>query len=316
MADGCNLYATRADLKQIATSLKRPDLAAQPTPTDVEAGDVRQVLERIPRERIVELLENRSTPAGRAMSRMVVSATGADKNVTPEDTRRIPEAFRIVLKDHPSSLGVFLSAPGPRGRGCCGIQHGGEILAAASLKQREYTTSTGESLTIRPNDELHFGQKHGGEFVERKKGKGSIESDLLVEKHHARSGKDRIGIDVKYSMSGKYGAKPETQEQLERARNILNDGQVHRHVFATQGIFKEDFRKLVTATNRKLAVDWLVEHTEDLESLQPLTTPRSSSTESQAAHAISALGGKNFDKFVRDHKVPVIETCERIRPIQ
>ena len=93
MVDGCNLYVSEEDVRQIAASLDRPHLIEELSPPDLKPSQVREMLETVSRDKIVNILEDRSKPAARAMGRLLMTATDAQRNLNPEDARRIPDAL-------------------------------------------------------------------------------------------------------------------------------------------------------------------------------------------------------------------------------
>jgi len=314
MADGCNLYVSEEDVRQIAASLDRPRLIEDISPPDLKPSQVREMLETVSRDKIVNILEDRSKPAARAMGRFLMTATGAQENLNPEDARRIPDAFRDVLKDHPSALGVFVRPAGLRGRGSSGILHGAEILAAQALQRGEFTTSTGYRLRIDPQDEPEFGLKHAGEFVEWKRG-GTIETDILIHRG-GRLDLPPIGIDVKYSKRGHYDVKPELPAELTRIRNALRDGQLDRFVFVTQGEFTNPFKKVIGAVNRDLLIDWMNEKGEEVEYEHLKTSEERGPVPNLDPRTIDDLALDEILALAGKYRIPVIETCEHVRVTQ
>lgn len=309
MADGCNLYVTEEDIRQLTESLDGPRLIDELSPADMKGSQVREMLATVSTHKIVRILEGRSKPAARAMGRLLMSATSAQENLNPEDARRIPDAFRDVLKDHPRALGVFVGVVGSRSRGSSGILHGAEILAAQALQRGQFTTSTGDQLTIDPQDRLDFGLKLVGEFFERKRG-GSIETDLLID----RGGNlFPIGIDVKYSQKGQYPVMPELPARLKRVRNALGDGQLDRFVFVTQGKFTDKFKEAIDEANRELVIDWMNEKGEEVQYERYKTSAERDPVPNLDPRAIDDFDGDEILDLAGRYGIRVIETCEHVR---
>lgn len=311
VVDGCNLYVTEYDVRQITESLHLDVLAARSLTSALEPRQARQLLESVPRDRIVKILEVRTTPAARALGRLLMTATAAQKNLNPDDALRVPDAFRIVFKDHPAALGVFVGVSGERGHGSSGILHGGEILSASALKQGDYITSSGLSLRIEPQDHIDFGLKHAGEFSARKRGK-TLETDILIQQPVGLLESARIGVDVKYSKQGKYGATSDLKTRLAAVRNALSDGQLDRFVYVTQGEFSDPFLELIEEINRDLVIDWMNEKGEDVALGPYLTSEERAPVPDLDPRVIDDMDRDEILDLARTYRIGIVETCEHV----
>ncbi len=236
MADGCNLYFTEKDLKDVESSLENHKVLNEGR---FAANALDCLLKQDP-DKFIRTLNDKNDPKHEMIFKMTLKSMGMGK-VSSSEEMKIPSALKSVLKFTKNPTGLFTKQPTNRGAGSDRMKHPYELLTAATLVQKEklYTTN-GKSLTLYSTDRIDFGYKHAGDFFARSKG-GTFESDVII----SRMGGKQVGIDAKYRSEEICHLTNSTAKQIERIQNGINDGQLEGYFFTTNGVFSSTFHNAV-----------------------------------------------------------------------
>ena len=244
---GCNRLCTTEDGEALRAALAMSGHR-------VDTRGAREVLEALPRHALLNILDHLDTPVGQAISRLLMTATRAQETLTVEDCRNVPLAFKVVFRDHPHAMGVFMKAPAHFGPGSTPISHGAEILVPAALKLGTFSSAAGRHVHINPQDDIHFGIKYPNGYAQPR-AHGTIEADILK-----LSGDKTTAYDVKYSRSGHFNTTEGLSRQLSGVRAKFRDGTLQEFVYVTPGSFGSTFKRQIEETNREIAKGWAREH--------------------------------------------------------
>ncbi len=315
MVDGCNLYVSDKDYGQILDSRSRQHefcrLAA-----NLELGkrEIQAELHKASAARLVDILSSDKNHAFGALQKLLAKATGGEAKMSDAEYRALPEAMRLILKDHPNAMGLFEKVPSHRGPGSSAVQHPYEVFSVAALKVRAFNSSLGKTLAISPLDRVDFGLKAAKGYAQPKR-YGTIEFDAIISKpiRDFPLEERTIAVDAKHSKTGVYGAKPDLDRELQGIRTALRDGKINEFYFVTNGIFDNSFRMAVDAANVAIVRDWAEAHNRLWDTNAHLTAKESEFTPS---------GRINIDEFTQyderltsfalRYDVPQVDICQRV----
>ena len=282
-----------------------------------------------------ETLSNPKENAYREVQAALAHLTGGKSKMTDKEYNALPEALREVLKDHPNAIGIFQNTLKNRAPGMSPVQQHYEILAAAALGSKEFTSLNGKKLALYATDKTDFGIKSARGYAQPKSG-GTIEADILAHRKieaeivtNRNSGvmdklllneEKTIGIDTKHTLSKIYPTdKKELKRQLSGIRNNFNDGRLDEFFFVTNQKFGEVFKQEVEKTNLTLIKDYIKIHNKKFQNdeYQFLTSVEKSAMPS------NRVDSKEFDnlkeytsevrEFARKYEIKQVEICEDVR---
>lgn len=245
MAEGCNLYLTKSDFKQVEEAINK----GQKTEASKISREILNATLKNERQEFMNVLSNKNHPSHKLTQELLVKSLGEGK-VRKDEENRLAGALHTVLKDHPNPQGLFDKPPEYRGPGSEEMNHVYELLSTAALIQKEVITSLGNKLKICPTDRVDFGQKFASHYALSTIKKGTIEADTRIGR-----GSKVIAIDAKYSKNFVYTGKPDTERQLKGIQNNFRDGQLQEFYFITNGEFHPDFKEKVNEYNQKIFKD-------------------------------------------------------------
>jgi len=304
MAEGCNLYLTLSDIDKIEAAR---DIGQKTDPSKISRELLKCSLKN-DRQKFTEVLSNKNHPAYQTAKELLIKALGEGK-VTQEEENRLTSALRLVLKDHPNPQGLFEKPPTHRGPGSTPINHPYEMLCTAALIQKEVTTSLGNILKIYPTDVLGFGQKEAANYALSTAKRGTIESDIKIDREDTI-----IGIDAKYTKEREYKVLPGLGKELNGVRKAISDGQLNEFYFVTNVHFSSDFKKTVDDTNIKIIKDWAESSNEIYKDFKNLTK-----VEKEVVGVSDMIINLDFhndretiNRLVQKHGIPQIGICERV----
>lgn len=283
---------------------------------------------------LVEILSNPKTSEYREIQAALAHLTGGKSAMTDREYNALPSALRDVLEDHPDAIGVFQNTLKDRAPGMSPVQQHYEILAAAALKSKEFTSLNGKKIALYSTDEPHFGIKSAQDYAQPRRG-GTIEADILInQKIEAEIvinrntgimdkillGEEKtIGIDTKHTLNKTYPTDmKELRRELEGITKNFNDGRLDEFFFVTNQKFGEDFKREVEKTNLELIKNYVEEHNEKFQTGEYQS---STSTEkaSMPSNPVELNEFDNLEKYtpeVRDfaakYEIKQVEICEYV----
>lgn len=243
MAEGCNLYLTRSDIKQVKKAVD----VGQKTEVSKISREILNATFKNERQKFMNVLSNKNHPSHKLTKELLVKSLGEDK-VTKSEENRLTDALYTVLKNHPNPQGLFKNPPKYRGPGADAMSHPYELLSTAAIIQNEVPTSLGTKLKIYLTDRVDFGQKLAAKYALSSRKEGTIEADTLIEIKRP-SERGIIAIDSKYTKGSTYGLKPDSDRQFKGIKNAFNDGQLKEFYFVTNAEFNKDFKDKVDDYN-------------------------------------------------------------------
>lgn len=326
MADGCNLYFTEKDLKQVEKSLDLGDeVSESKKASDIlngriinSAEDFLKALDdpKDPRHAIIEQLIHKSLSNGKLRS---------------SDEDKLAAALSMVLHFQKNPSGLFQNPPKTQGPGADSMKHGGELLSTAAIIRESkiwggIRTSLGNKLHLdKQNDIIGFGQKLPAYYALPTRKKGTIEADTLISRitrHDPIFGNEykRIAIDTKYikysrlSIDPTYGVFPGLERQLKGIRNAFNDESIQEFYFVSNVRFSDEFKDYVKDYNIKIFKDNLQNDSRLMKGVEKHLTEKEKQTYIPKEFAKLDLH-KNYEaveKAAREYKVPQIGYCEYV----
>jgi putative zinc ribbon protein len=263
---------------------------------------------------LLEVLKQQGTPQYRVTMDMLAHVTGGRANMTEKEFAALPNAFRVILQDHPGASGLFQKASAFRAPGMSAVQQHYEVLSTAALKLNDAVARSQKSLRIYATDVVDFGIKVSRDFAQPKKG-GTIEADVLIHRSRGILQPEKIiGLDAKYTQQSHYTHVP--WDQLKGIRNNFGH-HFEEFYFVTNREFSGDFRRAVEQTNRDLVRDYLEAHNEAKDDL-PYLTAAERETRPDGKVDISELDKvitdqSGWTRIADNYNIPQIEMCEHVR---
>ncbi len=241
----------------------------------LERKDVRALLHKAVEDNsLMKILANPNDVGYRRVREALAHVTGGKGKMTEKEFAALPEAFRIVLKDHPDAMGLFKKAPSERAPGMSPVNQHYEVLSAAALKMKEVKTTSNKSLAIYNTDRVDFGIKMAKGHAQPKQ-HGTIEADILIHRPADPFGLTEkiIGVDAKYAkgINKKYEIISQNhlkdfRRQLDGVRNNLNNGNLQEYHFVTNKEFGSTFKQEVEKTNLQMVKDYIDRHNQQFRS--------------------------------------------------
>lgn len=311
---GCTLNYTANDHAQAMKSIGRPVIkeASKFSLTSERRVQIRAVLNRASSQTLLNILSNPKHPAYEPVKGLLEKSFASE--MTPAEAQKLPEAFLTIIKRHPDAMGLFVKAPAHRGPGTSPVQHHYEILSAAALMKKTFTTVAGKSLVISSGDHVDFGIKFAKDYAQPRR-HGTIEADILVHKGIIMDAKT-VGVDSKYSKTGKYTQKPGLQRQLDGIRTGFRDGKIDEFIYVTNGKFAGKFQEKVQEMNLMIAKDF-AEQANKLYKDVPSELLRKEEKQNIPAGKLSPdFFNKYTDEvkdFVTGYNVPQIDMCHHVK---
>jgi hypothetical protein len=299
MAEGCNLYSTRSDIKQLKDAR---NIGQKPGIGEI-ARDILNTTLTNDRQEFMNVLRDKNHPHHKITQNLLVNSLGKDK-VTKQEENRLPEALLTVLKDHHNPHGLFAKPQKYRGPGAEEMKHPYELLSTAALIQREVPTSLGNKLKIYSSDRLDFGQKFASHYALTTRKKDTFEADTLVGR-----GSKLIGIDGKYTNSYSYGVI--TERQLKSIRSGFNDGQIQEFYFVTNKQFTSGFKGWVEFYNFQIIKEKSYKN-QSLEKEFKSLEIELSGNRGDIQNEILKKNDSNLKKLSRKYHIPQIGMCEHV----
>ncbi len=253
MADGCNLYFTAEDLKDVERSIEAKKVVDEKK----FAGTAMNCLLKKNPDKLIEVLLNTKDPKHDIIQNLLVKAL-SNGQLAREDEWNLSIALKTVLNFQNDPQGLFEKPPASRGPRSSAMQHGAELLTTAAIVQKSYYSTTGKKLFIdKVFDTIGFGQKLPAKYTLSK----TIEADTVIARDtNIFGGYDLIGIDTKYSKtSSTYGIKDREhfERQIEGVRFNFKDGNLQEFYFVSNVKFSPEFKKGVQDCNIKIFNDMM-----------------------------------------------------------
>jgi len=272
-------------------------------------------LKNNPKE-FMRVLNDQKHPSYEKAKELLIKSLGEGK-VSPLEQSRLPKALHSILKNTSNPQGLFEKPPAHRGPGSTPTSHPYEALGAAALIQKEVATSTGKTLKIHSTDRIDFGQKAASNYTLSTRTKGTIESDVLIQRENAFGViTESIGIDTKYSKRTTYSTTNGLTRQLNGIRNSLNDGQLDEFHFVTNAQFSSRFKQMVNDTNTELIKDWVEKsgNSEFNNDIQKISGSKNEDT--SISEMVDKLDYNNnrqkINQLTEKYDIPQIGFCEKV----
>lgn len=267
MADGCNLYLSDKDLKQITNSLNQKQICEV-------AESVKSIMDGFSKgmsQKVTYPLSNPNHPAHKVFSAYVLRNVVGNKSIPDVYKRELPKAVATIAKVTPDVLGLVRPAknwgPGALsidvrlGHKTRGAGFAYELLGTASLIEKESKAMNGPSkLKIYPSDRIDLGIKlqaryPGAEAVLTSQPKRrTVEADLFISRPTSifDGGFKNIGVDFKHSMnSGTYSGRISVSE-IEGRKVALMTGEIDEFHYVSNGTFSKNVRETIDKANIEL----------------------------------------------------------------
>ena len=266
MPDGCNLYETETDHKEILKSLQ------EGFPSNVSedvTSDRRSMMSAAASGKLLGILEDSAKVGHKAIREFVYRRIAGNESIPEDYKRELPSAMARIIRHTPDSIGFFMHAPEYYGKGATGLVNGlrhhtrgdalaYEILATATLMEKEFP-SVGAlgNLRIYPTDrpdyhiKLQASYKHVPlEYLDQSK-RGTIEADLFIRRPRGPFETEKIiGVDFKHSRGNVYGDYD--LEQLTGIRVAMQTGEIDEFCFVSNVQFSQVFKDKINAVNEEL----------------------------------------------------------------
>lgn len=308
MAEGCNLHFTREDFKQIQNSLDK----GLPTDQKKFASSLLRSVQKTNLKELMNSLSDKSSQNYELVNKALIKSFGEGK-VTTTLEAKLNSAIYSILKEHPNPQGLFEKPPTHRGPGSTSVDHPYEVLCAAALVQGEVKSSTGHLLKIYSTDRLDLGQKSPSNNILSTAKKGTIESDILIQRDNILQSKI-IGIDAKYTKETTYKPKPGLARQLNGVKSALQDRDITEFHFVTNAQFSNTFKTMVENVNRELIADAMIKNNELYSGIRDII----SKPEKETINAVELAAKLDFQRDrgkinpLIDNRVPQIGYCEGV----
>lgn len=313
---GCTTIYTPDDFRQSMQSLGRDFRQTDKPLTGECRKEIQEFMHKSAGSKILlKILDDPDHPDFQSVQNLLVKIMETEKNkMTEAEKALFPHACRIVLREHPTAMGLFMAATKERAPEQSAVQHHYEILSAAAMMKSEVTTRSGKKFTINPADRTDFGIKMAAGYGQTKR-HGTIEADIMVHKPGMFGLTEKtVGIDSKYSQDRKYGKLPELERQLKGIQIGFRDGKIDEFIFVTNGIFKKEFIEKVDEYNVKIVEDVIRGKNKEL-----LKTPNEYLTNAEKANLPESVIKKEIVKddeqrkeLVAKYNIPQIDICEHV----
>ena len=305
MAEGCNLYVTDKDSKEIQNSLDK----GLPSDQRKFASTMLRTAQQSNLTELMNALSKTDHPHHTLVNKTLIKAFGEGK-VTKSMEDKLSKAVHTILEDHRNPQGLFEKPPAHRGPGSTSVDHPYEVLCAAALihakTSGELISSTGQRLEIKPTDRLDLGQKSPSKNILSTAKKNTIESDILIQRNDKV-----IGFDSKYTSGSTYESI--SQRQLDGIKSALKDGSLTEFHFVTNAIFSSSAKKAINKINRELIAEAAINNKLLYDDLRYATE-----TEENNIKAIEIANKLDFENdrkkinsLIRD-KVRQVGYCEHV----
>ena len=251
MADGCNLYFTENDLKDVEKSIENRKVIDEKR---FAANALDSLLKR-DAGILSDILNNQEDPKHKQIQNLLEKSL-SNGQLIKEDEWKLSKALSTILDIKKDPQGLFSKAPPYRGTRSTAMQHGAELLTTAAIVQECVYSTTGKKLYIdKIYDTIGFGQKLPAKYTLAK----TIEADTVIARdRNIFGGYDLIGIDTKYSKtSTTYGIKDrdDFERQLQGVRYNFKDGNLQEFYFVSNVKFSQIFKEVVQEYNIKIFND-------------------------------------------------------------
>ena len=313
---GCTRNFTAKDYLQASNSLGRSVAVEQSKPLTKEQRDaVREALNKTASEKIVEILSNPNSPARSILVRQLLCTVNS-KDMTEDEKRQLPEAYKIILERQSDPMGLFSRVSAHRAPGSSPAQHHYEISATAALMKKSFATVNGKNLSISTSDRVDFGMKVAAGHTQPKR-YGTIEADLMIAQKVSKKSlfsERTVGIDYKFARTGDYAADP--GRQLEGIRKGFLDGKLDEFIYVTNGKFANNFSEQVREKNIEIAKDFVerinrAQHEYDRQDLTDIE--KQNIPDEKIKSSIFADENKEqLKKLIDLYNIPQIDICQHV----
>jgi len=275
---------------------------------------IREAMNRAPAELLAKILADENHRAHQSVISLAAKAFLCDMETMHQE--KVPQALSIVLNKYPDAMGIFKAVPKHRAPGMAPLLQHYEITSTAALVKSEFPTTSGKILTLSDSVRLDFGVKMARGYWQPKRF-GTIEADVLVHKKTTT-----LGIDQKYSETGKYGVQKGFSSQLEGIRKGFSDGKIDQFCFVTNGDFTKKFSDQVNAANLKIAKDHAERHNENIDYGDPqFFTPdeRNNIPTEKIDLDRFEIDMETFEKdkdlkdYIAKYNIPQIDICQNVK---
>lgn len=318
MAEGCNLYNTYSNYKQIEGTIKiGPESEAKEIARN-SASDLLKIALETHRSEFIKSLNDKNHPYYELTKDLLIKSLGENK-VKKHEEDKLPSALHTILKDHPDPQGLFIKPPKHRGPGSTKMSHPYELLSSAALTQREVTSSLGNKLKIYPSDRLHFGQKFASNYALSTRNKNTFEADTIIQRGNFVDGSSKIiGIDAKYTAKSAYemieksDTEPDLVRQLKGIQKGFWDKQLDEFYFVSNVKFGGKFKTLVNDYNYKIFKDNIKEFRKSYKDKNTSQMEIDALPHKDELYIDFQKDEKKIKELVDKYGIPQIGLCENV----
>ena len=275
MADGCNLYLTKEDLRQIKGSRENrqriPEIAD--SIKSLYNGSAKISEERI--KKVTYPLSDPIHPAHKVFANYVLQNVSGNQSIPESYKRALPKAVATIAKVTPDALGLVKPARGggatiltdTLGHKTKGAGFAYEILGTARLIQQESlpknsdTTGSRGRLKIYSTDRIDLGYKLTASYpgaqaeLPHQPRRRTVEADLFIQR-----GDGYIAVDFKHSMNAGMYSGGISETQLRGWQTALSTEPLKEVHLVTNGAFSQPTKEAIDKINGELTEDGRDEH--------------------------------------------------------
>ena len=268
MADGCNLYLSDEDFKQITSSLDQQQICEA-------AESVKDAMEGVTKgmtEKVTYPLSDPNHPAHEVLSKYVLRNAVGNQSIPDTYKQELPKAVAEIAKINPSILGLAkparnwgqttsIDAPGKLGHKTKGAGFAYELLGTAALITKDSKAkNTGINLKIYSTDRPDLGFKLQARYpfaedvLPSQPKRGTTEADLFISRPTGLfdGGFKNIGVDFKHSMNASTYSGRISIAEIDGRKVALMTGEVDEFHYVTNGTFSDSVKEAFDKTNLEL----------------------------------------------------------------
>lgn len=271
MAEGCNLFLSEKDYREIVESRLSHEQVGE------VAESVRTTLEgsaeEMARKMIYPLAEPHH-PAHKVFSAYVLRNVAGNESIPDRYKQELPRAVAAIARITPDALGLARPAtnwgpgaqavdqPGKLGHKTRGAAFAYEVLGTAALITGESKAANRPAtLRIHSTDRLDLGIKLQASYpgtaneLPSQPRRCTVEADLFISRPASplEGGGKNIGVDFKHALdSGTYSGMI-SDSQIAGIRVALQTGEIQEFHFVTNGKFSSSVRQAIEQANHELS---------------------------------------------------------------
>lgn len=260
MAEGCNLYLTDRDYRQIQASLSNKNMARV-------CESVKQEMRNFhlgSPEKIIRTLENRNHPVHKVVAKYLVRNVGGLRSLPDQFQRLLPSAIAQISRIHPEILELIRpiesenSASDKLGQKIKGNAFAFELLGTSKLMEKELRGPNQTKLRIHKSDQLESGinmhkpsSRTGPREVVQPKKRG-LKADLFIRRPTWGLGTKTIGVDFRLSFNSDPNTGKVTTSTIDQIKERIQSGTIDEYHFVTNRTVPSEIKARIESANDEL----------------------------------------------------------------